>query len=78
MNWEAIGAIGELLGGIVVLASLAFLAMQIRRHTQALEIGSGEEASRSFGAYTALFAQPGISRVYPLISWLGHDPQAPS
>ena len=64
MDWEAIGALGELLGGLVVLASLAFLAIQIRRHTQTLEVSSSEEANRSFAAYTAMFTQPGISRLY--------------
>lgn len=64
MDWQAIGALGELLGGIVVLASLAFLAIQIRRHTQALQVSSSEEANRSFAAYTAMFTQPGISRLY--------------
>jgi hypothetical protein len=64
MNWDAIGALGELLGGLVVLASLAFLAIQIRRHTQALQVSSSEESNRAFGAYSALFTQPGISRIY--------------
>ncbi len=30
MNWEAIGAIGEILGAIAVFASLIYLAIQIR------------------------------------------------
>jgi hypothetical protein len=64
MNWQAIGALGELLGGFVVLASLVFLAIQIRRATQALEVTAADEANRSFAAYTAMFTQPGISRVY--------------
>ena len=64
MNWEAVGALGELLGGLVVLVSLVFLAVQIRRHTHALEVTSSEEANRAFAAYTAMFTQPGISRIY--------------
>ena len=64
MDWEAVGAVGELLGGVVVLASLAFLAVQIRRHTRALEVTSSEESNRAFAAYTARFIQPGISRIY--------------
>ncbi len=64
MNWQAIGAIGELLGGLVVLASLVFLAIQIRRNTQALQLGVAEETNRSFAAYTGMFTQPGIARVY--------------
>ena len=64
MNWQAIGAIGELLGGVVVVASLVFLAIQIRRNTQALQLGVAEETNRSFSSYLAMFTQPGVSRVY--------------
>jgi hypothetical protein len=64
MTWEAIGALGELLGGLVVLVSLVFLAIQVRRHTQALQVSSSEDSNRAFGAYTALFTQPGIARIY--------------
>jgi hypothetical protein len=38
MNWEAIGAIGDFMGGLVVIVSVAYLAMQIRqsnRHAEA-------------------------------------------
>ena len=35
MNWEAIGAIGEAIGAIAVVASLIYLAMQVR-HNNAL------------------------------------------
>jgi len=31
MNWEAIAAIGESIGGLAVIASLIYLAMQIRQ-----------------------------------------------
>jgi hypothetical protein len=31
MNWDAIGAVGEILGAIGVIASLAYLSVQIRR-----------------------------------------------
>ncbi|MDA1372383.1 MAG: hypothetical protein O2971_16680 [Proteobacteria bacterium] len=30
MNWEAIGAIGEILGAFAVVATLVYLATQIR------------------------------------------------
>jgi hypothetical protein len=38
MNWEAIGAIGDFMGGLVVIVSVAYLALQIRqsnRHAEA-------------------------------------------
>lgn len=36
MNWEAIGAIGEILGGSAVLITLLYLALQIKQNTAAL------------------------------------------
>jgi hypothetical protein len=37
MNWEAIGAIGELIGAIGVIVTLVYLAYQIRQNTDHLE-----------------------------------------
>ena len=34
MNWEAVGAVGEILGAAGVIATLAYLAMQIRQNTR--------------------------------------------
>jgi hypothetical protein len=37
MNWDAVGAMAELLGAIGVILSLVYLAMQIRQNTKSLE-----------------------------------------
>lgn len=37
MNWDAIGAIGEIIGAVAVVASLAYVALQIRHNTTALQ-----------------------------------------
>ena len=37
MNWEAIGAVGEVAGAVGVIVTLVFLAFQIRQHTGQLE-----------------------------------------
>ena len=37
MNWEAIGAIGEIIGAMGVIATLGYLAYQIRQNTAQLE-----------------------------------------
>ena len=34
MNWDAVGAVAELLGAIGVIVSLVYLAIQIRRNTR--------------------------------------------
>ena len=36
MNWEAIGAIGEIIGALAVFLTLAYLAIQIRQNTKAV------------------------------------------
>jgi hypothetical protein len=36
MNWDAVGAIGEVIGAIAVIATLLYLAIQIRQNTKAI------------------------------------------
>ena len=42
MNWDAIGAIGEILGAIAVLGTLIYLAAQIRQNTSAVTTATYE------------------------------------
>ena len=42
MNWEALGAIGEIVGALAVIATLIYLALQIRQNTAALASSSFE------------------------------------
>ena len=37
MNWEAMGAIGEVVGAIAVVLTLAYLAIQFRQNSNALD-----------------------------------------
>ena len=37
MNWEALGAIGEVVGAIAVVLTLAYLAIQVRQNSNALD-----------------------------------------
>jgi hypothetical protein len=37
MNWEAIGAIGEIIGAVAVLITLIYLAMQIKQNTTSVK-----------------------------------------
>ena len=40
MNWEAIGAIGEVIGGAAVVATLIYLAIQLRQNTKGIRAQS--------------------------------------
>ena len=48
MNWEAISAIGELIGAAGVIATLGYLAFQIRQNTR--QMAQRELASRAAAA----------------------------
>jgi hypothetical protein len=46
MNWEAAGAVGEIIGAIGVIASLLYVAMQVRASNNASLIESKLATSR--------------------------------
>lgn len=48
MNWEAVGAVGEILGALVVLLTLAYLARQIRQNTAAIRTQTYEAVMTGF------------------------------
>ena len=54
MNWEAIGAVGEVLGAIAVVATLIYLAKQLNEHTKSLQVQS---LNVSFAEYNSLLAE---------------------
>lgn len=43
MNWDALGAIAEIVASIGVIGSLAYLAVQIRNQTIESSLASGNE-----------------------------------
>ena len=49
MNWEAIGAIGEILGAAAVVASLVYLGIQTRSNARSLKANAIWNAETVFG-----------------------------
>ena len=47
MNWEAIGAVGEMLGALGVIATLGYLAVQIRQNTRAVRSNTSQAITDS-------------------------------
>jgi hypothetical protein len=47
MNWDAIGATGEVIGAIAVFVTVAYLAVQLRQNTIALKFNSEREVLSS-------------------------------
>lgn len=48
MNWEAIGAIGDIFGGLAVLVTLIYLAQQIKQSTRSQSIATYEAAMSGY------------------------------
>jgi hypothetical protein len=65
MNWDAIGAIGEILGAIAVFASLIYLALQIKQNTLSLRAAAKHSAtSRQLDYFDTLIFHPDLRAVY--------------
>ncbi len=71
MNWDAIGAIAELLGAVGVIASLVYLAGQIRQsreqmsqNTRAMRSSAFQQFDQNLNdAFSTLLTVPGMGRV---------------
>ena len=61
MNWEAIGAIGEIIGAISVLATLIFLSSQLRQNTIALQQQSSRSSASALQQVSASMMDPNVS-----------------
>ena len=65
MNWEAIGAIGEIVGALAVLLTLAYLAAQIKQNTQAVRASALDSSVNAVNAVrVAMFESPDVAAVY--------------
>jgi hypothetical protein len=54
MNWEALGAIGEIVGAVAVVVTLGYLAVQIRQNTRSLRAAAVQEVVRSANEWSSL------------------------
>ena len=56
MNWEAIGAVGEIAGAIGVIITLIYLALQIRQNTRASRIASFQASTEMLNSVSQSIA----------------------
>ena len=56
VNWEAIGAIGEVVGAAGVIASLLYLAVQIRGDARAKRATTVHQQSEAFRSFLKMIA----------------------
>ena len=65
MNWEAIGAVGEILGAMAVIGSLLFVGMQIRNNTRATQVASSHNLTNTFlTVLNSLATDPELTRIW--------------
>ena len=48
MNWDAIGAFGEIIGALAVVVSVCYLAVQIKKQTDESRLESTRELARDY------------------------------
>lgn len=56
MNWDAIGAMGEIFGAIAVLITVAYLAIQVRRSNELSRFSSSRDVINQFNELNRLVA----------------------
>jgi len=56
VSWEAIGAIGEVVGAIGVIATLGYLAVQIRQNTASVRASTLQDMSEAAAGWHDLLA----------------------
>ena len=64
IDWEAIGAIGELVGAVAVVVTLAYFGMQMRHSAKVAEAESERETLLEWQRATVQFVQDG-PRILP-------------
>ena len=71
MNWDAIGAVGEIIGALAVFLTLVYLAIQIRQNTKSVQ-ASAVDASigKVNDVRQSLYENAELSRIY--IQGLAH------
>jgi hypothetical protein len=56
MNWDAIGAIGEVVGALGVIVTLAYLAIQIRQNTASARVSTTQAILEAVASFSDLCA----------------------
>ena len=62
MNWEAIGAIGDFVGGLAVVLTLVYIAFQVRQSSKQID-----QHSRALSASTFYAAGEGFNKWWALV-----------
>jgi hypothetical protein len=65
MSWEAISAVGEIVGAAAVVISLVYLAVQVRQNTRSARAASFHAVTDSFNQLNSLLAHDeSLARIF--------------
>ena len=64
MNWDAIGAVSEIVGAAAVVISLMYLAVQIRNQNAESKAGAMRDISEAFRASSAIFTDGELAEIF--------------
>jgi len=65
MNWEAVGAVGEMAGAVGVIVTLAYLARQMRVNTIALQNETIRDSMQMvIDSYSTVIADEDVAAIY--------------
>ena len=65
MNWEAAGAIGEIIGALAVFLTLIYLALQIRQNTKAVQAAAVDASiSKVTSVRQSMYESAEIAGIY--------------
>ena len=64
MDWDAIGAIGELVGGFAVIISLVYVGLQIRQSADASRAATSQAFAKQYCDLNQMIANPELSAIF--------------
>ena len=64
MNWEAVGAVGEILGALAVVASLVYLAIQIKSQNRESRIAAVHDVLEAYRNQISVLTDESFSKLY--------------
>ena len=64
MNWEAIGVVAEVIGAVAVVATLWFLAVQLKQNSESLKASAAQSVIQSLAhAYSTTAMSPELCHI---------------
>ena len=64
MTLQDWGALGELVGGIVIIVSLVYVGLQIKQSTAAARAATSQALSKQYSSISLQIAKPGLPGIF--------------